>query len=78
MNTNRALKGILPLLGVLILCCVCYEYGLAHPARTKARAQRIGSVNAAPRIVMSLTLSNIVSPNVQNQEWGKRYADYTR
>ncbi len=62
MNTKLALKGILIIIGVLILCCVCYEYGLTHPARTKARAQRIGSVNAAPRIVMSQTLSRTTAP----------------
>ena len=58
MNTKRVLKGVLLLLGVLILCSVYYDYGLSHPARTKARAQRIGSVNAAPRVVMSMPLTN--------------------
>ena len=62
MNTKRALKGVLPLLGFLILCCVYYDYGLSHPARAKARAQHIGSVNAAPRVVMSMTLSNTTAP----------------
>jgi hypothetical protein len=62
MNTKRVLKGVLLLLGVLILCSVYYDYGLTHPARTKARVQRIGSVNAAPRVVLSTTLSNTTVP----------------
>ncbi len=71
MNTNRVVKGIPLLLGVLILCGVCYEYGLTHPARTKVRAQRIGSVNAAPRVVMSATLSNTTSPSNTLPSTGK-------
>ena len=72
MNTKRALQGGLLLLGVLILCCVYYDYGLSHPGRTKTRAQHIGSVNAAPRVVMSMTLSNTTAP--ANALWGKKYA----
>jgi hypothetical protein len=71
MNTKRVLKGVLLLLGVLILCSVYYDYGLSHPARTKARAQRIGSVNAAPRVVMSTTLSNTTVPASSLPSTGK-------
>jgi hypothetical protein len=62
MGTNRVLKGVLLLVGVLILCCVHYDYGLTHPSRTKTRALRIGPVNAAPRVVMSMTSSNTTVP----------------
>ena len=54
MNTKLALKGVLIVIGVLILIGV----SLPPLARTKARAQRIGSVNAAPCVVMSMALSN--------------------
>ena len=56
------MKSILLLVGVLILCCVCYDYGLTHPSRTKTRGLHIGSENAAPRAVMSMTLSNNTVP----------------
>ena len=69
MNTKRVLKGVLLLLGVLILCYI--YYGFTHPARTKARAQRIGSVNAAPRLVMSMTLSNTTAPTSTLPSTGK-------
>ena len=74
MNTKQALKIVLPLLGALILCSLMIP--AIPPAKTKARAQRIGSVNAAPQVVMSLTLSNIASPSVE--KWEKRYADGPR
>ena len=73
MNTKRALQGGLLLLGVLILCCIYYDYGLSHPARTKTRAQPIGSVNAAPRVVMSMMLSNTTTVPA-NTLWDKKYA----
>ena len=60
MNTKRVLKGLLIVLGVLMLFYI--GVGLTHPAKTKARAQRIGSVNAAPRVVISMTLSNTTGP----------------
>ena len=60
MNTKRALKGALIVIGVLSLFYI--GVGLTHPERTKARAQRIGTVNAAPRAVMSSSLSNTTAP----------------
>lgn len=62
MNTKRVSKGVLLLLGVLILCCVYYDYGLTHPVKPKTRALRIGSVNAAPRVVTSPVLSRTAAP----------------
>lgn len=60
MNTERGLKGVVLVFGVLILCPLFIP--AISPAKTKARAQRIGSVNAAPRVVMSMTLSNTAAP----------------
>ena len=60
MNTKLALRGVLIVIGILIL--VYIGAALTHPEKTKTRAQRIQSVNAAPRMVMSQTLSNTTSP----------------
>jgi hypothetical protein len=56
MNTKRLLKGVVLLFGVLILCSLFIP--AINPAKTRTRVQRIGSVNAAPHVVMSMTLSN--------------------
>ena len=56
MNMKQVLKRVLLLLGVLILCSLFMS--AISPAKTKTRAQRIGSVNAAPRVVISMPLSN--------------------
>ena len=34
-------------------------YGLTHPPRDKARAQRITAVNAAPRVSMTFSTSDL-------------------
>ena len=73
MKTKQVLKGLLPLLGVLILCSLLIP--AIPPANTRAWALRIGSVNAAPHIVMSLTFGTNASPSVKNEKWDKRYAD---
>jgi hypothetical protein len=56
MNTKRLLKGVVLLFGVLILSSLFIP--AINPAKTRTRVQRIGSVNAAPHVVMSMTLSN--------------------
>ena len=48
------------IVGLLILCPVFIP--AINPAKTRTRAQRIGSVNAAPRLVMSMPLSNTAAP----------------
>jgi hypothetical protein len=60
MNTKRVLKGVALLFGVLILCPLFIP--AINPAQTRFRAQRIGSVNAAPRVVMSMPLTNTAAP----------------
>jgi hypothetical protein len=58
MKKDWVWKALLVGVGVLMMCCLCYEYRLTHPAKAKTRALRISSVNAAPRVVMSVALSN--------------------
>lgn len=63
MNTqsnSRGVRIVLVAIGVLSLFYIAA--GLAHPAKTKVRALRINSVNAAPRVVRSSTLSNTAEP----------------
>ena len=60
MKTKRGLKAVLVLTGVLILFYI--GYGLTHPARTKARAQRINAVNNVARVSMILTPTNTALP----------------
>jgi len=57
MNAKRARKSALGLMGVLMLLYVAY--GLTHPPRDKARAQRITAVNAAPRVSMTFSTSDL-------------------
>jgi hypothetical protein len=60
---KRALNAVLVLTGILMLLYI--GYGLTHPEKPKGRAQRINSVNSAPRI--TLILSNPVAPpNIPN------------
>jgi hypothetical protein len=59
MNTKRALTGVLVAAGILILFCLLPP---THPRRDKARAPRITTVNAPPRLSMSFALSNTAAP----------------
>jgi len=70
MNTERVMKGVVMLLGVLILCPLFIP--AISPAKTKVRARRIGSVNAAPRVVMSMTLSNAAAPPASTLPGGEK------
>ena len=59
MNTQSNSRGVLiVLIAIGSLSLFYIAAGLAHPAKTKVRALRINSVNAAPRVVMSMALSN--------------------
>ena len=50
------------MIGIGVLAIFYIGVGLTHPERTKTRAQRINVVNAMPRVVMSWTLSNTITP----------------
>jgi hypothetical protein len=69
MNTKLALRGGLIVIGILSL--VYISAGLTHSEKTKARAQRIRSVNAAPRVVISSTLSNTTAQTSTLPRTGK-------
>lgn len=69
MNTKLAFRGVLIVIGILSLAYI--GAGLTHPEKTKFRAQRIGSVNAAPRVVLSATLSNTTAPTSTLPSTGK-------
>ena len=61
MSTKQVRKTALVATGVLMLFYLVYGY--THPEKHKGRAQRIGGVNASPRVSMSFTLSNTLAPN---------------
>ena len=71
MNTKLALRGVLIVIGILILFCIVASLTPPAKTKTKARAQRINFVNAAPRVVMSSTLSNITAPTNTLPSTGK-------
>ena len=63
MDTKLVSKAVLVATGVLVLYCVgVFNYGLTHPPRIKARAQRISTVNHVAHVSATLTLSNTTAP----------------
>ena len=70
MNTKLALRGVLIVIGILSLFCIVASL-MPPVTKTKAQAQRINSVNAAPRVVISSTLSNTPAPTSTLPSRGK-------
>ena len=56
MSAKQARKTAFIAIGALML--FYFGYGFTHPEKHKTRAQRINSINAAPRISMSFSLTN--------------------
>lgn len=72
MNTqSNSRGGLIVLIAIGSLSLFYIAAGLAHPAKTKVRALRINSVNAAPRVVMSSTLINTAEPTSTVPSMGK-------
>jgi hypothetical protein len=60
MNTKRASKNALAIIGALMLFYI--GYGLTHPPTPKARAARFTGLNAAPPVTVSFPVSNAPAP----------------
>lgn len=70
MTAQQSYKSALLTAGFLMLFYLAYALA-QPPPRAKARGQRISSVNAAPRLSMSFTLSNAPAPATEPPSTGK-------